>query len=143
MKKSKEKLGQILLKEGLITEEQLEKAVEIQKKEGTRFGETLINLGILTEKDIVITMAKQLSIPYASYAKGLLKPAESQDLSKLVPEDYARKNVLLPISKHMNSLTVAFMDPLDLITIDNLKRMTNCEINPIIATKSDLQRAID
>ena len=143
MKKSREKLGQILLKEGLITEEQLDKAVEIQKKEGTRLGETLINLSIVTEKDIVIAMAKQLSIPYASYAKGLLKPAEGQELSKLIPEDYARKNMLLPISKHMNSLTIAFMDPLDLITIDNLKRMTNCEINPIIATKSDLQRAID
>ena len=143
MKKSREKLGQILLKEGLITEEQLDKAIEIQKKEGTRLGETLINLGIVTEKDIVVAMAKQLSIPYASYAKGLLKPAEGQDLSKLIPEDYARKNMLLPISKHMNSLTIAFMDPLDLIAIDNLKRMTNCEINPIIATKSDLQRAID
>ena len=143
MKKSREKLGQILLKEGLITEEQLDKAIEIQKKEGTRLGETLINLGIVTEKDIVVAMAKQLSIPYASYAKGLLKPAEGQDLSKLVPEDYARKNMLLPISKHMNSLTIAFMDPLDLITIDNLKRMTSCEINPIIATKLDLQRAIN
>ena len=54
MKKSREKLGQILLKEGLITEEQLDKAIEIQKKEGTRLGETLINLGIVTEKDIVI-----------------------------------------------------------------------------------------
>jgi type IV pilus assembly protein PilB len=143
MKKSREKLGEILLKEGLVTEEQLQKVIEIQKKEGKRFGETLIGLGILTEKDIVIAMAKQLSIPYASYAKGLLKPAENQELSKLVPEDYARKNILLPISKHMNSLTVAFMDPLDLIAIDNLKRMTNCEINPIIATKSDLQRAIN
>ncbi|MBU1912668.1 MAG: type II secretion system ATPase GspE [Candidatus Omnitrophica bacterium] len=143
MKKSREKLGQILLKEGLVTEEQLEKAIDIQKKEGTRLGETLINLGIVTEKDIVIAMAKQLSIPYASYAKGLLKPAENQDLAKLVPEDYARRNMLLPISRHMSSLTVAFMDPLDLITIDNLKRMTNCEINPIIATKTDLQRAID
>ena len=143
MKKSREKLGQILLIEGLITEEQLEKAIEIQKKEGNRLGETLINLGIVTEKDIVIAMAKQLAIPYASYAKGLLKPAENQDLAKLVPEDYARKNMLLPISRHINSLTVAFMDPLDLITIDNLKRMTNCDINPIIATKSDLQRAID
>ncbi|MDP2910733.1 MAG: type II secretion system ATPase GspE [Candidatus Omnitrophota bacterium] len=143
MKKSREKLGQILLKEGLITEEQLDKAIEIQKKEGARLGETLINLGIVTEKDIVVAMAKQLSIPYASYAKGLLKPAEGQELSKLIPEDYARKNMLLPISKHMNSLTVAFMDPLDLITIDNLKRMTSCEINPIIATKSDLQRAIN
>ncbi|MEK6732966.1 MAG: type II secretion system ATPase GspE, partial [Candidatus Omnitrophota bacterium] len=138
-----EKLGQILLKEGLITEEQLDKAIEIQKKEGMRLGETLINLGIVTEKDIVVAMAKQLSIPYASYAKGLLKPAEGQDLSKLIPEDYARKNMLLPISKHMSSLTIAFMDPLDLITIDNLKRMTSCEINPIIATKLDLQRAIN
>lgn len=143
MKKSGEKLGKILLKEGLITEEQLEKAIDIQKKEGTRLGETLINLGIVTEKDIVIAMAKQLSIPYASYAKGLLKPAENQDLAKLVPEDYARRNMLLPISMHMSSMTVAFMDPLDLITIDNLKRMTNCDINPIIATKTDLQRAID
>ncbi len=143
MKKSREKLGQILLKEGLITEEQLEKALAIQKKESTRLGETLINLGIVTEKDIVIAMAKQLSIPYASYAKGLLKPADDQELARLVPEDYAHRNMLLPISRHMNSMTVAFMDPLDLITIDNLKRMTGCEINPIIATKSDLQRAID
>ena len=143
MKKSKEKLGQILLKEGLITEEQLEKAIEIQKKDGTRLGETPINLGILTEKDIVVAMAKQLSIPYASYAKGLLKPSENQDLAKLVPEDYARKNMLIPVSRHMDSLTVAFMDPLDLIAIDNLKRMTGCDINPIISTKTDLQRAIN
>ncbi len=143
MKKSKEKLGQILLREGLITEEQLEKAIDIQKKDGARLGETLVNLGIVTEKDIVIAMAKQLSIPYASYAKGLLRPVENQDLAKLIPEEYARRNMLLPVSKHMNSLTVAFMDPLDLITIDNLKRMTGCEINPIIAIKSDLQRAID
>ena len=143
MKKSKEKLGQILLKESLITEEQLEKAIEIQKKDGTRLGETPINLGILTEKDIVVAMAKQLSIPYASYAKGLLKPSENQDLAKLVPEDYARKNMLIPVSRHMDSLTVAFMDPLDLIAIDNLKRMTGCDINPIISTKTDLQRAIN
>jgi len=143
MKKSREKLGQILLKEGLITEEQLEKAIDIQRKEGTRLGDTLINLGIITEKDIVIAMAKQLSIPYASYAKGLLRPAENQDLAKLIPEDYARRNMILPISRHMNSLTVAFMDPLDLIAIDNLKRMTGCEVNPIIATKTDLQRAIN
>ena len=143
MKKSREKLGQILLREGLITEEQLEKAIEIQKKDGTRFGETLVSLGIVTEKDIVVAMAKQLSIPYASYAKGLLRPAENQDLEKLIPEEYARRNMLLPVSRHGNSLTVAFMDPLDLITIDNLKRMTGCEINPIIATKSDLQRTID
>jgi len=143
MKKSKDKLGQILLKEKIINEEQLEKALAVQKKEGTKLGDTLINLGLVSEKDIVVVVAKQLSIPYASYSKGLLKPAEGQELSKLVPEEYARRHILLPISKHLNSLTIAFVDPLDLIAIDNLKHMSGCEINPIIATKSDIERAIN
>ncbi|MFH1868574.1 MAG: ATPase, T2SS/T4P/T4SS family, partial [Candidatus Omnitrophota bacterium] len=143
MKKSKDKLGQILLNEKIITEEGLDKALEVQKKEGGKLGDLLVNIGLVSEKDIVIAVAKQLSIPYASYAKGLLKPAEGQELSKMVSEEYARKHMLLPISKHLNSLTVAFVDPLDLITIDSLKHMTGCEINPIIATGSDLKRAID
>ena len=143
MKKSRDKLGQILLNEKIITKEGLQKAIEVQKKEGGKLGEVFINIGLVSEKDIVIAIAKQLSIPYASYAKGLLKPAEGQELSKMVSEEYARRHMLLPISKHLNSLTAAFVDPLDLIAIDNLKHMTGCEINPIIATKSDLQRAID
>ena len=143
MRKSKDKLGEILLSEKIITEEELQKALEIQKKEGTKLGEVLVNIGLISEKDIVIALAKQLSIPYASYTKGLLKPAAGQDLAKLVPEEYARRHMLLPISRHLNSLTVAFVDPLDLITIDNLKHMTGLEINPIIAAKSDIQRAMD
>ena len=143
MKKSKDKLGQILLREKIITEEELKKALEVQKKEHSKLGDILVNLGLVSEKDIVVALAKQLSIPYASYGKGLLKPQEGQDLLRLVPEEYARRHMLLPISKHLNSLTVAFVDPLDLITIDNLRHMTGCEINPIIATKSDIQRSID
>ncbi len=143
MKKSKSKLGEILIKEGLITEEQVEKAFLVQKEEGLRLGDTLIKLGLVSEKDIVVALSKQLSIPYATYAKGLLRPAPEQDLQKLVPEEYARRHMLLPLSKNLKSLTVAFVDPLDLITIDNLKRMTGCEINPIIAPKSDLTRSID
>ena len=143
MKKSRDKLGQILISEKIITEQELKKALEMQKKEGIKLGEALVNLGLVSEKDIVVALAKQLSIPYISYSKGFLKPAEDQHLSKLIPEEYARRHLLLPISKHLNSLTVAFVDPLDLITIDNLKHMTGCEINPIITTRSDLQRAID
>ncbi|MBU1006304.1 MAG: Flp pilus assembly complex ATPase component TadA [Candidatus Omnitrophica bacterium] len=143
MKKSKDKLGQILLKEKIITEEELEKALDVQKKEHSKLGDVLVNLGLVSEKDIVVALAKQLSVPYASYGKGLLRPQADQDLSKVVPEEYARRHMLLPISKHLNSLTVAFVDPLDLITIDNLRHMTGCEINPIIGTRSDIQRAID
>ncbi|MBC8473905.1 MAG: Flp pilus assembly complex ATPase component TadA, partial [Candidatus Omnitrophica bacterium] len=143
MRKSKDRLGQILITEKVITEEGLEKALEIQKKEKSKLGDVLVNLGLVSEKDIVIALAKQLSIPYSSYSKGLLKPAQDQGLSKLVPEEYARRNSSLPISKHLNSLTVAFVDPLNLIAIDNLRHMTGCEINPIISTKSDLVRAMD
>ncbi|MFC1623869.1 type II secretion system ATPase GspE [Candidatus Omnitrophota bacterium] len=143
MKKSRDKLGKILLDEKIITEEELQKALEVQKKEGKKLGEVLVSLELASEKDIVVALAKQLSIPYASHSKGLLRPAEGQGLSKLVPEEYARRLLVLPISKHLNSLTVAFADPLDLIAIDNLKHMTGCEINPIIATKSDLQRAMN
>jgi len=143
MRKSTDRLGQILIRESVITEEELKKALEIQKKDKSKLGEILVNLGLVSEKDIVIALAKKLSIPYSSYSKGLLKPAQDQGLSKLVPEDYARRNLLLPISKHLDSLTVVFVDPLDLIAIDNLKHMTGCEINPIITTKSDLERAID
>ncbi len=142
MKKSKDKLGQILLNEKIITDEELQKAIEVQKKEKAKLGDTLVNLGLVSEKDIVVALAKQLSVPYVSYSKGLLKPAEGQELSKLVPEEYARRHMLLPVSKHLKSLTIAFMDPLDLITIDNLRHMTGCEINPIIASKTDIQRAI-
>lgn len=143
MKKSRDKLGEILLKEKIITEEEFQKALEVQKKEKAKLGEILVNLGLVSEKDIVVALAKQLSIPYASYSKGLLRPTKGQGFSKLIPEEYARKHILLPISKHLNSLTVAFVDPLDLITIDSLRHMTSCEINPIIASRPDLQRAID
>ncbi len=143
MKKSKDKLGQILLKENIITIEELTKALEVQKKEGTKLGDVLVNLELASEKDIVVALAKQLSIPYASYSKGLLRPQEGQDFFKLVPEEYARRHFLLPISRHLKSMTVAFVDPLDLITIDSLRHMTGCDINPIIATKADIQRSID
>jgi type IV pilus assembly protein PilB len=143
MLKSRLKLGELLLREGLITEEKLQKAVQAQKQEGGRIGETLVRLGFVTEKDIAMTLGKQLGIPYASLSLGLLNPVLDQDLDKLVPEEFARQNLVLPISRNLNSLTCAFVDPLDLIMIDNLRRLTKCEINPIITTKTDMLKAID
>ena len=143
LRKSRLKLGELLLKENLISKEQLEKAIEVQKQEGKRFGEVLIKLGLVTEKDIVVTLGKQLNIPYASLAKGLLEPDLNQDLEKLVPQSFARQYCLLPLNRNLNSLTVAFSDPLDVIMLDNLKKMTSCDINPIVASESDILQAID
>jgi len=141
-KESNVRLGEILLKEGLIKERQLEQAISIQRQEGGRLGEILVRLGFIKEEQIVAALDKQLSIPYFSSGTYSLKPAPDQGLERLIPQEFAYKNSVIPLSRTLRSLTVAMADPLDLILIDNLRKMTNCEINPVLATKSDINKAI-
>ncbi len=137
------KIGEILVAEGVITPSQLEEAIKIQVKEGERLGDILVKLGYVSEEQILNALSKQLHIPYVSLASGKLRPDPNQDLDRLIPYDFAIKNLVLPLFRNLNSLTVAIFDPLDLILIDNLKKLTGCEINPILATKSDILKAIE
>jgi len=137
------RLGELLIKEGLITENQLEKAISVQRQQGGRLGEVLLNMGIVKEEQLVVILGKQLGIPYFSLGTGMLKPAVDQGLERLIPQDFAIKNTVLPLSRTLKSLTVAMGDPLDLILIDNLKKLTGCDINPVIAIKSDILKAIE
>ncbi|MBI3602495.1 MAG: Flp pilus assembly complex ATPase component TadA [Candidatus Omnitrophica bacterium] len=138
-----QKLGEILIKQGLITENQLHEAINMQKLQKGRIGEVFLKLGMLTESDLAATLGTQLAIPYASHMTGLLKPRYDQGLDKIVPYEFAQKNLVLPLSKNMNSLTCAVFDPLDLIMLDNLKILTRCDLNLVIATKTDLNKAIN
>ncbi|MCX5711536.1 MAG: hypothetical protein NTY47_00470 [Candidatus Omnitrophica bacterium] len=137
------RLGELLVKEGVLTEAQLEKAINTQRQEGGRLGEVLIKLKLIKEEEVVAVLGKQLGIPYFALGTGMLKPASDQGLDALVPQDFALKNSILALSRTLNSLTVAMFDPLDLILIDNLKKISGCEINPVIATKSDIQKAAE
>jgi len=137
------KLGEILIRAGVLTEEQLQKALRVQQAEGGRLGEVLVRLGMVQEPDLMVAIGQQMGIPYASLASGLLSPSREQALEQLIPAHFARQHVLLPISRNLNSLTIAFADPLDLITMDNLTKMTRCQINPIVATRTDLMKAIE
>ncbi len=138
------KLGEILIKQGLITENQLNKAIEHQKTEKGRIGEILIRLGIITEENMAAALGSQLGIPYyTSDNVELMTPKDDQDLDKLIEADFAKKNNVLPLSKHLNSLTCAVPDPLDLLLLDNLRRMTGHEINLVIAPRSAITKAID
>lgn len=136
------RLGEILIKQGLITEAQLQDAIEVQKKEKIPIGEVLVNKGIIKEDDLAAAMGSQLLIPYASRASGLLVPQRDQGLEKLIPYEFAKEHLILALSRNMNFLTCAIFNPLDLIMIDNLKKMTGCDINLVIATRSDLLKAI-
>ena len=73
----------------------------------------------------------------------MLNPPKGQGLEGLVSEDFARQYGVLPLARHLNSLTVACVNPLNIITMDNLSRLTGCEINPVVTTRQDLESAID
>ena len=137
------RLGEFLVKEGLITPEQLEKAISVQRQEGGRLGEIVVKLEMIKEDQMVAVLGKQLNIPYFSLGTGMLKPAADQGLEEVIPQDFALKHAVLPLSRTLRSLTVALADPLDLILVDNLRKLTGCEINLVIATKPDIQKAIE
>ncbi len=137
------RLGELLVREGLINAEQLEKTISVQRQEGGRMGEVLVKLGMVKEEQLVVILGKQLGIPYFSLGTGMLKPAVDQSLEHLIPQDFAFKNCVLPLSRTLKSLTVAMSDPLDLILIDNLRKLTGCEINSVIAIKSDIAKAVE
>jgi type IV pilus assembly protein PilB len=142
MQKSKLKLGEILINEGFINKSQLDEALRFQKLSGRTLGDILVDRGFVKESDLYNIIAKQLDIPFVSLKDGSLKPSQEDNLDKLIPQSFARSQMILPLSKHLGSLTVALSNPLDLLAIDNLKKITGCDINPVIATKSDIRDAI-
>ena len=119
------KLGEILMKQGLINEDQLNEAINHQKTEKGRIGEILIKLNMITEEDITFALGSQLGIPYyTSKNIELLKPQADQGLEKIISAEFAQKNNVLPMSKNLNTLTCAVHDPLDFILLDKLKSGT-------------------
>jgi len=137
------KVGDILIDEGLISAVQLETALQTQKKQGGRLGNVLIKLGYVTEEQIIVALSKQLGIPYVTLASGKLDPSRDDNLQELIPYDFSLRNVCLPLSRTISSLTVAMFDPTDLLLMDNLRKITGCDINPIIAPRSDILKAIE
>ncbi len=143
MLKPRLKLGELLLKQNKITQEQLDKSLAFQKEKGCKLGEALIQLEAVTEQEIASALADQLNILYADAEKGLLRPNMHQGLEKLISEDYARGHIVLPLSRHGQSVTVAMADPLDLLCVDDLMKMTGCDINVAVSCASDLEKAIE
>jgi len=137
------RLGDILVKEGLLNDGQLKEAINLQKTTGKRLGEALIALRLATEEQLAEVLSRQLGIPYRQFEKEGLKQEDNPRLRNILPVEVIRKEMVLPLSKGPKGLAVAMVDPLDLILIDNLKRMTGCPINPVITTRSDIHSAIE
>lgn len=141
--RKKKRLGDILVSEGVITEEQLTEALEKQRgMGGKKLGAVLVELNMTTEDDIVTALQRQLSLDRVRLSE--IKIPE--EILKLVREDVLRKNTLLPFAfsiENMNVLRVAMADPLDIVAVDDLAILTNFQIEPVIATPRDITAAID
>ncbi|MCA9401763.1 MAG: Flp pilus assembly complex ATPase component TadA [Candidatus Omnitrophica bacterium] len=137
------KVGQILLKEGVITQEQLNNAIEKQKNKKQRLGDVLIDLGFITEEHLLFALGKQFDIPFLdNEKKDQLRPQKGLNLEKLLSGEFCRKNTVIPIDRSTNMITCAVNDPTDLLILDNIKRVSGCEIKIVLATKAAIQQEI-
>ncbi len=136
---TKKRIGDLLYQSGLITEDDLKRALEEHKKSGMRMGETLINMKITTEFDIAKVLASQLGIQYVSVDSMPVEP----DAVSLIPETLARKYVCLPIHFDRKYLTVAMVDPLDYESIKDIGFHSGLEIKPLISTRKEIFEAIE
>src|SRR2546430_7278330 len=133
------RLGELLTKASLITQDQLKEALKLQKDTGGKLGETLIKLGFVAEEDITECLSQQFGVPSINLSHFEIDP----NVLKLVPADVARKYNILPVNKTGATLTIAMADPTNVFAMDDIKFMTGYNVEPVVASELALQSAID
>lgn len=133
------KLGDLLVSQSVISEEQLQAAVEYKNKNKTRLGTALINLGHVNEN----VLATFLSQQYGITAITLDEANISSDLTKLIPKTLCEKHCLVPIGMEGNRLSVAISDPTNVSAVDDVRFLSNLDVNVYIATESSIKKTID
>lgn len=139
LNKNKMRLGDLLLSVGKITEAQLQYALKEQNLSGKKIGEVLVDNNFTTEIDIIEVLEFQLGIPHIDLSKYFIDP----EVPDIIPENIARRNILIPIRKEKGKLFVAMSDPLNIFVIDDIKIISGLEVEPVISTKNDILNAIE
>lgn len=127
-----------LLNGGIINEEQLDKAKEIQKKEHIQLEEVLVNLGYTTYSDIIQCLASQYDLPVIDLDKTTISP----EMIYLLPVSLIKKHGIVPVSRNNGNITLAVSSPPDLGFIDNLRFMLNADIKCVLATPDTIKNTI-
>lgn len=133
------RLGDILVDSKVITEDQLQYALKVQKTTGKRLGEVLTQEGIVKEEEIIQVLEFQLGIPHMDINKFFINP----EVTKLIDEKLARRHTVIPISKTGDTITLAMADPLNIFAIDDVRMTTGLEVKPVISVRKDIESAID
>jgi len=132
-------IGELLLERDLITKEQLDAALAVQKEKGGLIGEILIALRYVDESDIALALTSQYGFPYL--------PLESYEISpeiiEIIPENLARQYLLLPIDKFGNNLSIAMSNPLNREAIEEVESLVGINVQIFLSTASDIKNAIE
>src|SRR5271155_5684428 len=134
-----QRLGDLLVKEKIITPEQLEQAVKIQKENNTRLGAALVKLGFLSDEDVTNFLSRQYGVPAINLSYFEIDPS----VVKLIPYETAKRYQILPLSRVGASLTIAMVDPTNVFAMDDIKFMTGFNIEPVVASESSIIEGID
>jgi type IV pilus assembly protein PilB len=132
------KLGEILIKENLISSEQLKQALEHQRTNGGRLGNTLVRLGFLSDDEVTAVLSRQYGVPSINLSYFEVDP----NVIKLIPMETAIKYQVLPLSRVGSSLTLAMVDPTNVFAMDDIKFMTGFNIEPVVASETAINEAI-
>ena len=132
------RLGEILIKESLITSDQLKQALDHQKANGGRLGTCLMKLGFISDDEITGVLSRQYGIPSIN-----LKYYEvDASVIKLIPQDTAIRYQIVPLSRVGSTLTIAMTDPTNVFAMDDIKFMTGFNVEPVVASETAISEAI-
>ncbi|MGA2813328.1 MAG: type IV-A pilus assembly ATPase PilB [Candidatus Acidiferrum sp.] len=132
------RLGEILVKESLITQDQLQKALEFQRANGGKLGSCLTKMGYITDDDITGVLSRQYGVPSINLRFYEIDPI----IIKLIPQDTAQRYQVIPLSRVGSVLTIAMTDPTNVFAMDDIKFMTGFNVEPVVASESAIGDAI-
>jgi type IV pilus assembly protein PilB len=133
------RLGDLLVRSKVITNEQLEQALKKQKESGGRLGSVLVKLGFLTDEEVTNFLSRQYGVPAINLQFFEIDP----NVVKLIPQETARKHQILPLSRVGASLTIAMVDPTNVFAMDDIKFMTGFNIEPVVASETSIIECIE
>src|SRR3954470_3927300 len=134
-----QRLGDLLVKEKIITPEQLEQATKTQKEQSCRLGSALVKLGFLTDEDVTNFLSRQYGVPAINLSYFEIDPA----VVKLIRLETAKRYQILPLSRVGASLTIAMVDPTNVFAMDDIKFMTGFNIEPVVASEASILEGIE
>ena len=134
-----DRLGELLLRENIITAEQLKRASDEQSREGGRLGNWLIKLGMIEEKDLLNFLSRQYQVPSIDLDDFEI----DQEVVNLLTEDVASKHLVIPVHRAGASLVVAMVDPSNIFAIDDIKFLTGYNVDVVVASEEQIRRAME